>query len=127
MLSFEDQLQVELNAAGKLAECKQLENLDTDGSPIFLGNVKMTSKKKKQLKVYETPYGPVEVTRYVYQSSKGGSTYSPLDHNARIVVNSTPKFAQMVSWKYAEMPAPQVQKDFEQHHKLHHENSSFSL
>ena len=117
MLSFEDQLQAELNAAGKLAECKQLENLDTDGSPIFIGNVKMTSKKKKQLKVYETPYGPVDVSRYVYQSSKGGSTYSPLDHNARIVVNSTPKFAQMVSWKYAEMAAPQVQKDFEQNHK----------
>lgn len=117
MLNFEDDLQAELNEAGMLAERKQLENLDTDGSPIFLGKVKMTSKKQKQLKVYETPHGAVEVPRYVYQSSKGGSTYSPLDHAARIIVNSTPKFAQMVSWKYAEMAAPQVQKDLEQNHK----------
>ena len=93
MLNFEDDLQAELNEAGMLAERKQLENLDTDGSPIFLGKVKMTSKKQKQLKVYETPHGAVEVPRYVYQSSKGGSTYSPLDHAARIIVNSTPKFA----------------------------------
>ncbi len=61
MLSFEDNLQEELNAAGMLAERKQLENLDADGSPIFLANVKMTSKKDKQLKVYETPYGAVKV------------------------------------------------------------------
>lgn len=117
MLTFEDNLQSELNEAGMLAERKQLENLDTDGSPIFFGKVKMTSKKKKQLKVYETPYGAVKVPRYVYQTSDGGATYSPLDHAARIVVNSTPKFAQMVSWKYAEMAAPQAQKDFEQNHK----------
>ena len=70
MLSFEDSLQAELNAAGMLAERKQLENLDADGSPIFLANVKMTSKKEKQLKIYETHYGAVEVPRWVSKLEK---------------------------------------------------------
>ena len=41
----------------------------------------------------------------------------PLDQNARIVVNSTPAFARMVSWKYANMAAPQVEDDLLQNHR----------
>ncbi len=61
--------------------------------------------------VYETPWGAVKVARNVYQSNKGGKTFCPLDQNARIIVNSTPAFARMVSWKYAQMAAPQVEQD----------------
>ena len=117
MLEFEDHLQDQLNIAGRLASGKQLEHLDSDGSPILLGSVKLTSKKKKELKVYESPWGQIPVERYVYQSSKGGKTFCPLDQNARIVVNSTPAFARMVSWKYANMAAPQVEEDLLQNHR----------
>ena len=116
MLEFEEQLQNELNSAGQLATARQLEHLDTDGSPIQLGETKFTSKKRKELKIYESQWGPVRVERFVYQSSKGGKIVCPLDQSARIVVNSTPAFARMVSWKYANMAAPQVEEDLLQNH-----------
>jgi len=116
MLAFEEQLQNELNSAGQLAAARQLEYLDTDGSPIQQGEVRFTSKKKKEPKIYESQWGPVRVERYVYQSSKGGKIVCPLDQSARIVVNSTPAFARMVSWKYANMAAPQVEEDLLQNH-----------
>ena len=43
--------------------------------------------------------------------------FCPLDQNARIVVNSTPAFACMVSWKYENMAAPQVEIDLLQNHR----------
>ena len=60
--------------------------------------------------------GAIKVSRYVYQSSQGGKTFCPLDQSARIIVNSTPAFVRMVSWKYAQMAAPQVEEDLRQHH-----------
>lgn len=41
----------------------------------------------------------------------------PLEGRARIVGgNATPKFAKMVSWKYAQLPASKVAEDFELNH-----------
>ena len=118
MLDFEANLQESLNQAGMLGTERQLEFMDTDGSPmpIKVGGIHMTSKHKKEPKVYETSWGAVRVSRYVYQSSQGGETFCPLDQNARIIVNSTPAFARMVSWKYAHMAAPQVEEDLLQNH-----------
>ncbi len=116
MLDFETSLQGSLNQAGTLGAEKQLEHMDTDGSPIKVGGIHMTSKNKKEPKVYETSWGAVKVPRYIYQSSQGGETFCPLDQNARIIVNSTPAFARMVSWKYAQMAAPQVEDDLRQNH-----------
>ena len=116
MLDFEANLQESLNQAGMLGTERQLEFMDTDGSPIKVGGIYMTSKHKKEPKVYETSWGAVRVSRYVYQSSQGGETFCPLDQNARIIVNSTPAFARMVSWKYAHMAAPQVEEDLLQNH-----------
>lgn len=116
MLDFETNLQGSLNQAGMIGVEKQLEYMDTDGSPIKVGGIQMTSKHKKEPKVYETSWGAIKVSRYVYQTSKGGETFCPLDQNARIIVNSTPAFARMVSWKYAQMAAPQVEEDLRQHH-----------
>ena len=60
MLEFEENLQCSLNEAGSLASAHQLEYMDTDGSPIKIGGVKMSCKRKKEPKVYETPWGPVQ-------------------------------------------------------------------
>ncbi len=75
----------------------------------------MTSKGQVA-KIYQTPYGDIEVARHVYQNSKGGQTYCPLDRAARIVITSTPRFAQIVSNKYATMASTQVKSDLADNH-----------
>jgi hypothetical protein len=115
MLDFEEVIQQRLNEAGVLATQEALQRFDADGSPIQIGDTKLTSKGKLK-KEYQTPYGVAPVERYVYQSSRGGKTYCPLDRNARVVVSSTPKFAKMVSHKYAEFGSARVIKDLAENH-----------
>lgn len=101
MLEAEEEIQKALNEGGMLLTCEALKRFDTDGSPIRLGNTKFTSKGLVP-KAYQTPYGEVLVERHVYQDSQGGKGYCPLDHNARVVTTSTPRFAKMVAYKYAD-------------------------
>src|SRR3954470_21233340 len=115
MLAFEEVIQQRLNEAGVLATTEALQQFDADGAPIQVGDTKLTSKGKLT-KEYQTPYGVAPVERHVYQSSRGGKTYCPLDRNARIVVSSTPKFAKMVSHKYAEFGSARVTKDLAENH-----------
>jgi hypothetical protein len=115
MLDFEENLQQQLNDAGVLATQEGLKQFDTDGSPIAIGSVRLTTKGRLP-KDYQTPYGVATVERHVYQGSKGGATYCPLDRDARIVVSSTPKFAKMVSSKYAEFGSARVQHDLRDNH-----------
>jgi hypothetical protein len=115
MLDFEETLQRRLNDAGVVATAEGLKQFDTDGSPITVGPVKFTSKGQVE-KDYQTPYGVATVARHVYQSPEGGPTYCPLDRDARIVVTSTPRFAKVLSHKYAEFSSPRVQIDLEENH-----------
>ena len=115
MLDFEETLQQRLNEAGVVATAEGLQQFDTDGSPITVGPVKLTTKGQVE-KDYQTPYGVATVARHVYQSPQGGPTYCPLDRDARIVVSSTPRFAKIISHKYAEFSSPRVQVDLEENH-----------
>src|SRR5437588_8750407 len=115
MLDFEEALQERLNEAGVVATAEGLKQFDTDGSPVTVGPVKFTSKGPVE-KDYQTPYGVAAVARHVYQSPQGGPTYCPLDRDARIVVTPTPRFAKVVSHKYAEFSSPRVQIDLEENH-----------
>ena len=115
MLDSEEAIQQRLNEAGVLATTEALQRFDADGSPIQVGDTKLTSKGKLK-KEYQTPYGVAPVERHVYQSSRGGKTYCPLDSHARIVVSSTPKFAKMVAHKYAEFGSARVIKDLAENH-----------
>ena len=103
------------NEMGSLATAEALQKFDTDGSPIKLGEVKMTVRDKTN-KTYQTPYGGVLIQRNVYQSSKGGKIYCPLKNNAQIIRGATPKFAQQISHKYANMNAPAVCQDLKENH-----------
>jgi len=116
MLDFEETLQQHLNAAGVLATQEGLRQFDTDGSPITVGSITLTSKGPIP-KDYQTPYGVAPVERHVYPGPQGGSTYCPLDRGARIIVSSTPKFAKMVSSKYAEIGSARVQHDLRDNHR----------
>jgi hypothetical protein len=103
------------NEVGKLSTSQAIKKFDTDGGPIQVAGVKFTSKGATP-KLYETPYGTVEVPRHVYQTSKGGKTYCPLEQDARIIRSATPRFAQQISHKYAHLNAPAVCRDLEDNH-----------
>jgi hypothetical protein len=115
MLGFEETLQDRLNEAGVVATAEGLQQFDTDGSPITVGAVKLTTKGQVE-KDYQTPYGVATLARHVYQGPQGGPTYCPLDRDARIVVSPTPRFAKIVAHTYAEFSSPRVQIDLEQNH-----------
>lgn len=115
MLENEERIQQELNEAGVLATGEALSRFDADGSPIEVGSVRFTSKGK-HFEKYQTPYGETRVKRHVYQSSKGGRTFCPLERDARLLMNSTPRLAKMVSFKYADSGADMVQRDFVENH-----------
>jgi Zn-finger protein len=115
MLESEEGIQEALNSAGNVASGELLKIFDTDGSPIVIGSIKMTSKGEHG-KTYQTPYGEIEIKRHVYQSNEGGSTYCPLESNARIILTSTPRLAKQVSHKMAEMASPQVYADMQENH-----------
>src|SRR5207302_531405 len=115
MLDFEETLQGRLNEAGVVATAEGLKQFDTDGAPITVGATKLTSKGPVE-KDYQTPYGVATVARHVYQSNQGGATFCPLDRDARIVLSSTPRFAKVLSHKYAESSSPSVPVDLESNH-----------
>ena len=108
-LECEEQIQDALNAAGALATGKCLEDFDTDGSPIFIAGHKLTAKRTKVAKKYESPYGIVPVERYAYQTPEGGQVHIPLECNARIIGGSTPRFAKIVSYEYSHKNSAVVQ------------------
>ena len=115
MLNAEEHLQQCLNEAGSLSSRELLESFDTDGSPIKLGVKSLTSKGKVE-KEYQTPYGGVVVNRHVYQTSRGGKTYVPLEAGSKTIGTVTPKFAKMISSKYSCDAAPGVQRDLAENH-----------
>lgn len=115
LLKGEEGLQKVLNEAGVLATGKLLEQLDTDGSPLLTGDIKWTTKGQRE-KTYETPYGKTKIQRHVYQTSKGGKERCPLEEKAKIIHTATPKFAKILSSKYAEFGASRVQEDLESNH-----------
>lgn len=82
---------------------------------IKLGGINFTSKGQVS-QTYQTPYGEVGVERHLYQSSRGGKTYCPLEREARIILTSTPKFGKIVSSKYVEEGSTKVERDLRENH-----------
>jgi hypothetical protein len=115
MLDAEDAIQHALNQAGVTATAEALGRFEADGKPITIDGTRLTSKGRLP-KDYQTPYGVATVRRHVYQPSRGGKTFCPLDQAARIVVSSTPRFAKMVAHKYAEFGSARVTTDLEENH-----------
>lgn len=116
MLDCEESITKTLNEAGCLAAKTALEQFDTEGTPVFIGDTKWTARGRYN-KVYQTIWGAVDVTRYTYQNSKGGRQYCPLEKEARIILTATPGFAKQVSSKYAELGSSRVLFDLEQNHQ----------
>jgi len=115
LMEIENHILDACNEVGSLATAEALKKFDADGSTIKLGDTKLTSRSTSN-KTYQTPYGAVEVERHVYQTSKGGKIYCPLENKANIIQGATPKFAQQISHKYSTMNAPSVCRDLADNH-----------
>ena len=115
MLCIEDTIQSVCNEAGLVSTEIALERFDTDGSDIIAGGIKYTAKSKSK-RDYQTPYGAASVNRYLYQTSRGGQVYCPLESSARIVDDATPRFAKMLSHKYSNMSANDAIDDLFSNH-----------
>jgi hypothetical protein len=116
MLYGEVEIQKGLNEAGMIATKEILGQFDSDGSAIKMCNQSFSSKGQLE-KNYQTPYGEIRIARHVYQSTSGGKTFCPLEHDGRIVVTSTPRFAKMVSSKYSIGSTESVKKDLAGNHE----------
>ena len=77
---------------------------------------KKYTAKIKENKEYQTPYGAVNIKRHVYQSSSGGKIYVPLENGSRVIHGATPKFAKILSHKYASMSAQETLDDLLMNH-----------
>jgi hypothetical protein len=118
MFEMENKILNACNEVGLVATEQAIESFDTDGSEIKIGDVKYTVNTLSN-KDYETPYGKIPIKRYLYQTSKGGKTYIPLEVNARIVNGATPRFAKILSSKYANMQGSGVLDDLQESHDRH--------
>ncbi|MGB0849199.1 MAG: ISKra4 family transposase [Thiolinea sp.] len=116
LMKVEERIQDILNEAGCEVTAQAIGQFDTDGSPVVTGNIKWT-RRCRSPKTYQSPYGPVLVERNVYQTSRGGKTYIPLEGAARIIRSATPRFAKQVTNKYARLNAGEVSADFKDNHQ----------
>lgn len=115
MLESEENILSSLNEAGSIATKEALKKFDTDGAKLIFGNNIFFSKGKLPKK-YQTPYGEISINRHVYQGSKGGKTFCPMEQDSRIIVTSTPRFAKMVSNKISSGASTVVQRDLKENH-----------
>jgi hypothetical protein len=114
-LEMENTILDATNEIGCLATGATLKRFDSNGSPIIKEGIKWTAKGQ-DAKKYQTPYGVVEIERYVYQTSQGGHIYCPLEDSARTILSATPKFAQQLSHKYSQGNAQSVCTDLRDNH-----------
>ena len=115
MIEMENKILDVTNEVGCIATAEALKKLDTNGEPIIKDGVKWTARNK-DAKKYQTPFGVVNIERYVYQTSAGGKIFCPLEEKARTILSSTPKFAQQISYKYAKNNAQAVCDDLKENH-----------
>jgi hypothetical protein len=115
MMEMENTILDAVNDVGCVATGEALKRFDTNGQPIIKEGVKLTSKNKDSKK-YQTPFGVTKIERYVYQTSKGGKVFCPLEDSARTIFAATPKFAQQLSHKYSQGNAYSVCADLSENH-----------
>jgi hypothetical protein len=109
-LAQEAALQAAMNKLACQVMEVHLKSFDTHGESILVNNELYTSKGLSS-ETYQCYGGPCRVERYTYQSSNGGRTYCPLEQHARIIENTTPHFASIVTGKYSAQSAGEVIKD----------------
>jgi hypothetical protein len=79
LLEMEGTIQEATNAAGRCVTEKALRRFDTDGRAIRVGEIKRTARAGAIQKSTRGRAGRSRSHRYVYQSSRGGRIYCPLE------------------------------------------------
>ena len=115
MLKTEDNILDAVNECGNIATAEALSKFDTDGTPIQVGKDKYTSKGQVGKK-YQTSYGEVNIERHVYQNTRGGKVFCPLERDARTIKGTTSRFAKQIASKYSDLGSSRVQKDLSDNH-----------
>lgn len=115
MIEMENRVLDAVNEVGCIATEEALKRFDTNGMPLIKEGIKWTSRNK-DAKKYQTPFGVVNIERHVYQTSKGGKVFCPLEEGARTIYAATPKFAQQLSYKYSQGNANAVCSDLRENH-----------
>jgi hypothetical protein len=113
--AFERCAQRQVNALGCQIMQAALKHLDTEGEPIALGKLTLTSKGR-QNETYQCSFGPINLERHVYQGAQGGATFVPLEQRARIFGNATALWAEVLAAKVAESPVGIIARDLASHH-----------
>lgn len=108
----EANLQAALNEFATQTMSLILKSYDTHGEPIVVNHRIYTSKGLSP-ETYQSYGGACIVERHTYQESTGGRTYCPLEQNARILENTTPHFASIVTGKYSAQSSGAVIKDLQ--------------
>ncbi len=109
MFEIEEKIQKLLNKTGQDLTAETLKKFDTNGDAILVDDKKYTSKGL-HTEYYETLYGQIEVERHVYQGTHGGKTFCPMENQANLILNSTPKYAKAISYLYAQAGGVAVAK-----------------
>ena len=94
-------LQKALQRVTTAAMTEVLARFDTGGEPLRRDGREYTSKGKSP-QTYHCTGGDITIERHLYQSSTGGATWCPLEERARILENTTPHFAAIISGTYAQ-------------------------
>jgi hypothetical protein len=116
MLEAETLMQAALVEAGAAIVGEFLHASDADGQPLEFQKRRFTAKAEKESRVVECTFGAVTVSRWAYQSSRGGKCYYPLDHKMELAGSATPKLARSLAFKMAHAPAARVCQDLEENH-----------
>lgn len=116
LLDAETAMQAALMEAGAGLVEEFLHASDADGRPLVFDGERMTAKSEKELLIVECTFGAVTVSRWAYQSGRGGKCYYPLDRKMELLGSATPKFARSVGFKHAQAPAAKVCQDLEENH-----------
>jgi hypothetical protein len=116
LLAWEETLAKVFSEGERKAIGAGLAHFDTKGQPLMMQGEKWTVQGRYK-KVVETPAGPINVERYVYQTSAGGKTFCPSDQSAGLIMSSTPRLAKLVAAKTAEMNATATTRDLELSHQ----------
>lgn len=116
LLEAETLMQQALQQAGAGMVEEFLHAHDPPQEALDRHGLKWSRKLKAEPRVVESTFGAVTISRWAYQTSKGGKCYYPLDAKMDLAGTATPKFAQSLVYKMAHMPAATVCADLAENH-----------
>jgi hypothetical protein len=87
-----------------------VENHNLNEDVIYKGNTKYYNKGAST-QVYECLHGQISISRNVYQTAEGGTTYCPLEESAGVINNAMPLYSKILASKAARMSFRDVKND----------------